>query len=89
MGSKIAVVTGAGRGLGRSMALHLSRRGVGVVGTFRSENDDGFKSAAAEIEANGGRVAMLRLAEESEGRQVAPDVIAKFKVAVAGDKILK
>jgi NAD(P)-dependent dehydrogenase (short-subunit alcohol dehydrogenase family) len=61
MGSKIAVVTGAGRGLGRSMALHLSRRGVGVVGTFRSENDDGFKSAAAEIEANGGRVAMLRL----------------------------
>ena len=59
MGSKIAVVTGAGRGLGRSMALHLSRRGVGVVGTFRSENDDGFKSAAAEIGANGGRIVPL------------------------------
>ena len=61
MGSKIAVVTGAGRGLGRSMALHLARCGMGVVGTFRGENDDGFKSAVAEIEANGGRVAMLRL----------------------------
>ena len=61
MGNKIAVVTGAGRGLGRSMALHLARCGMGVVGTFRGENDDGFKSAAAEIEANGGRVAMLRL----------------------------
>jgi NAD(P)-dependent dehydrogenase (short-subunit alcohol dehydrogenase family) len=60
MGSKIAVVTGAGRGLGRSMA-RFAWRGVGVVGTFGSENDDGFKSAAAEIEANGGRVAMLGL----------------------------
>jgi NAD(P)-dependent dehydrogenase (short-subunit alcohol dehydrogenase family) len=28
MGSKIAVVTGAGRGLGRSMALYLARRGA-------------------------------------------------------------
>jgi NAD(P)-dependent dehydrogenase (short-subunit alcohol dehydrogenase family) len=43
------------------MALHLARRGAGVVGAFTSENDDGLKSAAAEIEANGGRVAMLRL----------------------------
>jgi NAD(P)-dependent dehydrogenase (short-subunit alcohol dehydrogenase family) len=60
MGSKIAVVTGAGRGLGRSMA-RFAWRGVEVVGTFGSENDDGFKSAAAEIEANGGRVAMLGL----------------------------
>jgi NAD(P)-dependent dehydrogenase (short-subunit alcohol dehydrogenase family) len=61
MGSKIAVITGAGRGLGRSMALHLARQGVGMVGTFRNESDDGFKSTAAEIEASGGRVAMLRL----------------------------
>jgi len=61
MSSKIAVITGAGRGLGRSMALHLARRGVGVIGTLRSENDDDLKSAAAEIEANGGRAATVRL----------------------------
>lgn len=61
MSSKIAVITGAGRGLGCSMALHLARRGVGVIGTLRSEKDEDFKSAAAEIEANGGRAAMLRL----------------------------
>ena len=49
------------RDAGLAAAWRLTWRGVGVVGTFTSENDDGFKSAAAGIEANGGRVAMLRL----------------------------
>jgi hypothetical protein len=43
------------------MALHLARLGVGVVGTLRSENNKDVESAVAEIEANGGRAAMLRL----------------------------
>jgi NAD(P)-dependent dehydrogenase (short-subunit alcohol dehydrogenase family) len=49
MDNKIAVITGARRGLGRSMALHLARQGVGIVGTFKNESDDGFKSTAAEV----------------------------------------
>jgi|SRR5579872_4062935 len=61
MNTKIAVITGAGRGLGRNMALHLARRGVGIVGTFRSESQGGLASTAAEIEAAGGRAAMLQL----------------------------
>jgi NAD(P)-dependent dehydrogenase (short-subunit alcohol dehydrogenase family) len=55
---RIAVVTGASRGLGRSMAQHLARAGWGVVGTYRSSRD-GADAVVGEIEAGGGRAAML------------------------------
>jgi NAD(P)-dependent dehydrogenase (short-subunit alcohol dehydrogenase family) len=51
---KIALVTGGSRGLGRSMALHLARRGIDVIFTYRS--------AAAEAES-------LRRQLEAEGRK--------------------
>ncbi|GAA2597923.1 SDR family oxidoreductase [Winogradskya consettensis] len=34
--TKIALVTGAGRGLGQGMAQHLTRAGVAVLGTYRT-----------------------------------------------------
>jgi len=37
---KIALVTGAGRGLGRSMTRHLAAAGVGVIGTYRSRKEE-------------------------------------------------
>lgn len=60
MNAKIAVITGASRGLGRSMALHLAAEGVDVVGTFRS-NETEAADVAREIEARGRRAAMLQL----------------------------
>lgn len=60
MTNKIAVITGASRGLGRNMALHLARRGVDIIGTYRS----GAAEAASleqEIAALGGRAVMLPL----------------------------
>jgi NAD(P)-dependent dehydrogenase (short-subunit alcohol dehydrogenase family) len=47
MERKIAVITGGSRGLGRSMAEHLARRGVGTVVTYRS----GKAAADAVVEA--------------------------------------
>ena len=47
MERKIAVITGGSRGLGRSMAEHLARRGVGTVITYRS----GKAAADAVVEA--------------------------------------
>lgn len=57
---KIALITGASRGLGRSMAQHLSRAGWGVVGTFRN-NKEQAESLVTELEAQGGRAAVLPL----------------------------
>src|SRR4051794_33121133 len=60
MDTKIAVITGASRGLGRSMALHLARQGVGVVGTYRANKTEAA-AVARQIEELGARAAMLRL----------------------------
>jgi len=55
---KIAVITGASRGLGRSTAEHLLARGTRVVGTYRSDE----AAARSLVEAHGAdRVAMLQL----------------------------
>jgi NAD(P)-dependent dehydrogenase (short-subunit alcohol dehydrogenase family) len=38
MGSKVALVTGGSRGLGRSISRHLAESGVNVIITYRDEN---------------------------------------------------
>ena len=60
MGSKIAVVTGGSRGLGRSAALHLARQGVGLVLTYRTGRAEA-EAVVAEIGAADGRAAALPL----------------------------
>mgnify|MGYP003876721633 CR=1 FL=1 len=56
----IAVITGGSRGLGRNTALHLARKGVDVVLTWRSNRDEAH-SVMSEIEAMGRRAAILQL----------------------------
>lgn len=60
MTQKIALITGASRGLGRSMALHLARRGVGIIGTYR-EGAAEADMLVREIETVGSTAAMLAL----------------------------
>ena len=59
-GSKIVLVTGGSRGLGRSMALALAAAGKDVVVTYQS-NRDAAQEVVAEIEAAGRRAVALQL----------------------------
>ena len=57
--SKIALVTGSSRGLGRSMALHLASKGVDVVITYRSKQAEA-EAVAAEARSRGAKAAVLQ-----------------------------
>lgn len=57
---KIALITGASRGLGRNTAISLARRGVDVIGTYHSKSDEAEETAQA-IRDSGSRAVMLQL----------------------------
>jgi NAD(P)-dependent dehydrogenase (short-subunit alcohol dehydrogenase family) len=58
--TRIAIITGASRGLGRSIALHLAAQDVGIIGTFNSHPDEAAE-VQRQIEKQGARAAMLPL----------------------------
>lgn len=58
--TKITLVTGGSRGLGRNAALSIARRGGDVVLTFQSREDEA-RAVVAEIEAMGRKAVALRL----------------------------
>lgn len=58
--TKITLVTGASRGLGRNTALSIARRGGDVVLTYQSRAEDA-QAVAAEIQAVGRKAVALQL----------------------------
>ncbi|HTM80780.1 SDR family NAD(P)-dependent oxidoreductase [Asticcacaulis sp.] len=58
--TKIALVTGASRGLGRNTALNIARKGNDVILTYQSRRDDA-QAVVAEIEAMGRKAIALPL----------------------------
>lgn len=58
--SKIALITGGSRGLGKSMAHHLAARGVDVIITYHSQNE-AAEAVVADIQSKGGKAAALHL----------------------------
>ncbi len=57
LSGKVALVTGASRGIGRSIAVALGRRGAKVIINFASR-EDAAREAAAAVEAAGGQAAV-------------------------------
>ncbi|RSK31752.1 SDR family NAD(P)-dependent oxidoreductase [Hymenobacter metallilatus] len=58
--TKIALVTGGSRGLGKNMAQHLAQKGLDVILTYHSKQDEA-EAVVAELQAQGRRAAALQL----------------------------
>jgi len=74
---KVAIVTGAGGGLGRSHALFLARHGARVVVMDLGEGAD---AVAREVEAAGGQAMAVRasVTDEAQVATMVKDVMARW-----------
>ncbi|GAB3993464.1 SDR family oxidoreductase [Spirosoma daeguense] len=57
---KIALLTGGSRGLGKNMAIRLAQKGIDVVLTYNSQQEEA-QSVVAEIEQIGQKAAAIQL----------------------------
>src|SRR5689334_14864044 len=56
---KVALVTGASKGIGASIALHLAAEGAAVVVNYGSDRD-GANRVVGEITGNGGKAVAVQ-----------------------------
>jgi 3-oxoacyl-[acyl-carrier protein] reductase len=75
---KIAVITGAGRGIGRAIAVHMAQAGAAVVVNYQ-KNADTAAEVVGKIEAMGGSAFAL------QGDVGTVEGIGQFFVALDGE----
>src|SRR5207302_3907097 len=76
---KVAVVTGASKGIGASIALHLAAEGAAVVVNY-SSSKEGADRVVGEITGNGGRAVAVQanLAKEADVRRLFAETKKSF-----------
>ncbi|MGH8439831.1 MAG: SDR family NAD(P)-dependent oxidoreductase [Pseudomonas sp.] len=66
MNRKIALITGASRGLGKNTALHLAAQGIDIIATYHSKAQEA-QALVQSLEQSGVRAAMLALDVSDSG----------------------
>ncbi|WP_426492591.1 SDR family oxidoreductase [Hymenobacter sp. 102] len=64
--TKIALVTGGSRGLGKNMAQHLAQKGLDVIITYHTKQAEA-EAVVAELQAQGRKAAALQLDTSNVG----------------------
>jgi len=77
---KVALVTGASRGIGRAIAIEFARRGAAVAINFRSDTVHA-DAVAKEIAELGGECMLVQgdVAKKEEAHRIVQDVLDKWK----------
>ncbi|MGC2115281.1 MAG: SDR family NAD(P)-dependent oxidoreductase [Pseudolabrys sp.] len=79
LAGKVAIVTGAGRNIGRAIALALARAGASVVVNVRSNQTEG-DAVVREIEAAGGKAVVVLgdIGDEKTAGVLADTALKRF-----------
>ena len=83
LANKIAIVTGASRGIGAGISVELARRGAKVALVYRSESSTPLaEKVAAEIESLGSKAKLIRADLNSLecGRHVVAETLSGLGV---------
>lgn len=77
--NKVAIVTGAGRGIGKSISIALAEKGVDVVLVSRTLSE--LNSTAAIIEKIGRRALPILgdISDENDVQKMVQEVVSKFE----------
>jgi acetoacetyl-CoA reductase len=77
---RVAMVTGASRGIGRAIALELARRGAKLALNFRSDAKQA-ESAAEEIRAMGVECILIQgdVAKKGEAARIVKEVLDQWQ----------
>ena len=80
LAGRVALITGASRGIGRAIAIELARRGAHVALNFRADKKQA-ESAATEIEKLGVECLLVQgdVAKSGEAARIVKQVIDKWQ----------
>lgn len=87
---KVALVTGASRGIGRAVALQFAQEGAKLIAIHYGSNAAAAEKTASEVEALGAKTILIQ-ADLKDGKKAADSIWAQFTLlaleAIGDDKL--